>query len=268
MGENVSKECEICAGDEWDLVYMGPVRDGAWCQLNDRSILNAARMCKGCGVIRLDRSMGATEYQTEEYRKKLEEPVDAKGFFETHDSEQVFKLMRVNDLPIRGKKVLDVGAGPGAFLDYLRGVCAEISAVEPCRIYEEELFRKCKDVFNYVQSVPPSFKYDLITCFDTVEHVQDPLRLIQAAYKLLAPAGTLVVSTGEYEAMKAYAEPQSYFRTQHKWYWNQSAFESFYRWLMLVVGETHRPKSSLMTINEPQGPQMYLRITKPITMNG
>src|SRR5688572_1331778 len=101
--------CEICRANDWDSVYMGPILDGRM----KGNLVSAARMCKSCGVIRLDDSMGPDEYSTETYRQKLKEPTDATGFYEMHDSEQIYKLLRINEIKIRGKKVLDIGAAAG-----------------------------------------------------------------------------------------------------------------------------------------------------------
>lgn len=255
--------CEICRANDWDTVYMGPILDGRL----KGNVRSAARMCKTCGVIRLDDSMGADEYSTEEYRRKLKEPTDADGFFETHDHEQIYKLLRINDIKIRGKKVLDIGAGPGAFLDRIRGLVGQMSAIEPCRLYEEELFKKCFEVYPFIQNVAQGRKYDLITCFDTIEHVQDPAGLMQKAYQLLAPGGTLLVSTGEYEPVHVSLRPSSYFRTQHKWYWSAPAFWDCYLC-------TIHPQAIVNTqawvecVKEPHGPQMYLYVKKPLMLNG
>jgi SAM-dependent methyltransferase len=255
--------CEICRTNDWELVYMGPILDG---RLKDK-VKSAARMCKTCGVIRLDDSMGPDEYSTEEYRRKLKEPTDAEGFYETHDKEQIYKLLRINEIPIRGRKVLDVGAAAGSFLDYIRGLCGQVSAIEPCRAYEEELFKKCFEVYPFIQSVAAGREYDLITCFDTVEHVQDPAATLQSAYKLLAPGGTLVVSTGEYEHLQAIERPSTYFRTQHKWYWTEETFWTLAAIAIAPAGQLGM-ESWIECIHEPHGPQMYLYVKKPLMLNG
>jgi SAM-dependent methyltransferase len=255
--------CEICRSNDWETVYMGPILDGRL----KGNVKSTARMCKACGVIRLDDSMGADEYSTETYRQKLKEPIDAEGFYETHDKEQIYKLLRINDIPLRGRKLLDVGAAAGAFLDRVRGVCHEVSAIEPCRMYEDVLFKKCFEVYPFIQNVAQGRKYDLITCFDTIEHVQDPSATLQAAYKLLAMGGTLVVSTGEYEPLQALAKPSSYFRTQHKWYWTDEAFWELY-FKALRPHIQAGTEAWLECVHEPHGPQMYLYVKKPLMLNG
>lgn len=255
--------CEICLKNDWETIYMGPILDGRL----KGNVKSAARMCKHCGVIRLDDSMGAEEYSTETYRQKLREPTDAEGFFETHDKEQIYKLLRINDIPIRSRRVLDVGAAAGSFIDYIRGLTQEVSAIEPCRAYEETLFKKCFEVYPFIQNVAQGRKYDLITCFDTIEHVQDPNATLTAAYKLLAPGGTLLVSTGEHEQMQALVRPASYFKTQHKWYWSADAFWDCYLRTIAPMAQGGA-EARLECVKEPHGPQMYLYVKKPLSING
>ncbi len=260
--KTMTTPCEICQANDWDTVYMGPILDGRL-KGNAKS---AARLCKTCGVIRLDDSMGADEYSTQTYRQKLKEPTDAEGFYSTHDGEQIYKLLRINDLKLRDKKVLDIGAAAGAFIDYIRGVAAQVSAIEPCRQYEEALFKKCFEVYPFIQQVAAGRKYDLITCFDTIEHVQDPSATLQAAYKLLAPGGTLVCSTGEYEPLAAVSRPSTYFRTQHKWYWTDESFWEAYMKTIKPIAQAGT-EAWLECIHEPHGPQMYLYVRKPSQLN-
>lgn len=258
--------CEICKAPDWGTVYMGPILDGK----ERGKVTTAVRMCKSCGAIRLDDSMGADQYTSETYRQKLKEPADAEGFYQTHDKEQIYKLLRINDIPIRGKKALEVGAAAGSFIDYIRGVVGQVSAVEPCRAYEEVLFSKCFEVYPFIQNVAQGRKYDLITCFDTIEHVQDPAALLQKAYSLLAPGGTLLASTGEYVHLEALAKPATYFRTQHKWYWTD---ESFWELYFKAIGgpgcdKLEGTRAWLECVQEPHGPQMYLYVKKPLALNG
>ncbi len=258
--------CEICKALDWSTVYMGPILDGK----ERGKVTTAARMCKSCGVIRLDDSMGADQYTSETYRQKLKEPTDANGFFETHDQEQIYKLLRINEIRIRGRKVLDVGAAAGAFLDRIRGLDCEVSAVEPCRAYEDRLFKICHEVYPFIQNVAQGRRYDLITCFDTIEHVQDPAALLQKAYGLLAGGGTLLVSTGQYEHITALTHPQTYFRTQHKWYWTYESFDELY--LRTIGAQSahakHYTTAWIEQFQEPHGPQMYLYVKKPLALNG
>lgn len=109
-------------------------------------------------------------------------------------------------LSFRGKLVMDVGAGTGSFLDAVRSAgAAEIYAVEPNA--QHESFYRARNIPFHIGYLTPdlSFKPDILTCFEVIEHVYDPHPIIAAAYALLRPqCGTIVLSTpNAFNAMRA-----------------------------------------------------------------
>lgn len=98
----------------------------------------------------------------------------------------------ISQLPER-LGALDIGAGDGAFLEYLmKHGFDQIVGVEPSRapiaaarteirpLLREGSFR-CED---YV-----SESFNLVTCFQTLEHLYDPLAMARGVYRLLKPGG-------------------------------------------------------------------------------
>jgi hypothetical protein len=79
-----------------------------------------------------------------------------------------------------------------------------------------------------------------------------------------------VVSTGEYEPLRALSEPAKYFRTQHKWYWTDETFWELYFKAIGGPGcsKIEGTQAWLECVQEPHGPQMYLYIKKPAMLNG
>lgn len=43
-------------------------------------------------------------------------------------------------------------------------------------------------------------RYDVVTCFEVLEHVEDPTRLLKLIDKVLAPGGTVLISTPAFES--------------------------------------------------------------------
>ncbi len=95
--------------------------------------------------------------------------------------------------------VLDVGAANGAFLAEWknRHPKAELIAVEP----GEEPAQKCRDqgmrVYEaFIEDVAgkDGAQGDLVTCFEVLEHVQNPLRFARALFDATNPGGVSVVS--------------------------------------------------------------------------
>jgi SAM-dependent methyltransferase len=102
---------------------------------------------------------------------------------------------------------LDVGTGDGAFLrELLRAGFTGVIGVEPSRapveaaapdvrpLIRQELFRP--------ESVAPE-SLRLVTCFQTIEHLDDPLSLCRTAWQALKPGGALFLIGHNRRALSA-----------------------------------------------------------------
>jgi 2-polyprenyl-3-methyl-5-hydroxy-6-metoxy-1,4-benzoquinol methylase len=98
---------------------------------------------------------------------------------------------------MRGR-LLDVGSGNGAFLARMRDLGWKVEGVEPdARAVDISRRRFSLDVFHGTldQFTPPAASYDGITLNHVIEHVPDPIALLQRCESLLKPGGRLVIAT-------------------------------------------------------------------------
>ena len=100
------------------------------------------------------------------------------------------------ELPEHGG-ALDIGAGDGAFLRRLRAAgFDDVVGVEPSAA---PVAGAADDVRPFLRLAPfraddfEAGRFRLVTVFQTLEHVADPLELCRAAHGLLAPGGALLV---------------------------------------------------------------------------
>ena len=92
---------------------------------------------------------------------------------------------------------LDIGTGDGAFLhelihagfDQIVGIEPSTAPIAAALPEVRDLIRH--DVFRVDAFEPESFS--LITCFQTIEHLSDPLAMCRDAYRLLKPGGAILL---------------------------------------------------------------------------
>ena len=99
-------------------------------------------------------------------------------------------------LPAEGG-ALDVGTGDGAFLSELTALgFGDVAGVEPSTAPIAAARPEVRDLIRHGVFDPADFepgRFRLITAFQTLEHVTDPLELCRAARELLLPGGALLV---------------------------------------------------------------------------
>ncbi len=111
-----------------------------------------------------------------------------------YDLDLASKLAGLNLLNGRGKLALDVGCGKGYGLLALKALSYEVygfdvnpEAVATCRRLGFNVI-----LHNLEQGIPFNMSFDLITCFDTLEHVRDLRRALKSL--LSARWRTLVIT--------------------------------------------------------------------------
>jgi len=109
-------------------------------------------------------------------------------------------------LPSRNS-ALDIGAGDGAFLEELLALGFQtVTGVEPSEAPIAAAkpsvrgYLKC-GIFAAEQFAAKSF--DLVTCFQVIEHVWDPVKIAADAYALLKPGGLFLIVAHNRRAFSA-----------------------------------------------------------------
>jgi SAM-dependent methyltransferase/carbonic anhydrase/acetyltransferase-like protein (isoleucine patch superfamily) len=131
---------------------------------------------------------------------------------EQFDSERHLRGQRLNaemnDLALgrivgslAGKSVLDLGCGYGFFLDRVRRrTGSDVAGVEVAQqpsAYARDVLH-LPEIHAALDHLPPERTFDLITCFEVIEHIRDPLPFLREAFRRLAPGGALVVMTDNF----------------------------------------------------------------------
>jgi 2-polyprenyl-6-hydroxyphenyl methylase/3-demethylubiquinone-9 3-methyltransferase len=109
-----------------------------------------------------------------------------------------------NHAILRNAKVIDVGCGGGILAESLAKCGAQVTGIDlapqsietaKLHLYESSLNinYKCIDIADMAEKYPHSF--DMVSCMEMLEHVQDPEIIIANCAKLLKPNGVAFFST-------------------------------------------------------------------------
>lgn len=161
--------------------------------------------CRRCGH-------GATEYGVS--------PEDITAWYKRHELDTVFLadedgrrrtaqrvLARIEIIKGSKGKLLDIGAGPGLFVSEALRRGWQIDGIEPAdtsRLYAHDQLHISLRAggVSLVPSLADS-AYDVVTMFDVIEHLTDPLSALRDIHRILAPDGLLVITTPKFDSLAA-----------------------------------------------------------------
>lgn len=216
--------CPVCNSVNVKIHYFGPIRNGKFPNIVDSATIYK---CNVCSIEYLaDYEMN---YNSTDYRELVDSSHTAEDYYTIHDNDQYGKLQFFDLKDLRGKKILDLGSGAGAFLDLVKGYVSESYAVEPATYYHPSLQEKGHKVYTSADDLFPEMaaQFDYIVSFSVIEHVDDPISFIKEAIMLLKPGGTLVISTPNANDVLLKLLPDNYtsffYRVVHKWYFTKKS---------------------------------------------
>lgn len=132
---------------------------------------------------------------------KLKEYIGVPGLYE-YIIERVIPQISLG----QDSKVLDLGAGSGAFVNYLLErypmwhiEAADLELFESFKLKDRVKFTKVN--LNEDFSSEIKGKFDLIITIEVIEHLENPRHLLRQCYKLLNPNGKLLITTPNIEAI-------------------------------------------------------------------
>jgi SAM-dependent methyltransferase len=213
--------CPVCGSESWTVVHDGPVRDGAF----GASKTGRVARCGGCGVERLAETLCLAEgaYRGSEYRAHLGQDQNLANHYKSHDELVRFTLEVLWPRSLRGSTVADIGCGGGSLLDHVRGLPAEILAIDPAVGFSDSLRERGYRWFAGAADAASEFagKVDVAFSVQVIEHVADPRAFLAEARTLLKQNGLLILSTPNRAdilmELLPHDFPGFFYRTQHRW---------------------------------------------------
>jgi 2-polyprenyl-3-methyl-5-hydroxy-6-metoxy-1,4-benzoquinol methylase len=225
---NKVMSCKICNGEDISVIYKGPIRDGVFGSIVERSQINK---CNTCGISRVDEcdSFEQKNYESSTYREEMGQELSVDDFFSHADPIQIHHLDAFWPFSFRNKVVADVGCGAGSFIDHIAGLASEVIAIEPTKMYHDSLSDRGYKVFSYANEAKTKFNngVDIIVSFQVIEHVENPIEFLKEIYSLVKKGGKLIIATPNHDDILMKLLPKSFpsffYRRAHRWYFDEES---------------------------------------------
>ena len=198
-------------------------------------------ICQTCGVVKQLELPFSNELEYIDYYERAYPPTNLEYEVKDYAHDMVLAIKRLKAYKIpKGKKLLDIGSGSGAFIDACRkkGIEAygcEIGAYQYSEVQE----------FTYAQGLQdvhfPTDHFGYITCHDVAEHVLNPAEFLSEMFRILSQEGSGVIEipnfyhpAGEYQ-WKA---------IEHIWYFTIEQFRKLLKDIGFQVTSVQHPVKS------------------------
>jgi len=146
----------------------------------------------------------------------------------------------------RARTLLDVGAAAGLLLHEAQDQGFDAVGIEPSHALATTARASGVEVFQGTlphQNLDER-SFDVVTCIDVIEHVADPVGLLTAASRCLAPNGILAVVTPDVGSLAArlLGERWWHFRLAHVCYFDRTSLDAAVTGAGLRVVDRKRAK--------------------------
>jgi SAM-dependent methyltransferase len=230
--------CPACLS-KGELKYPEKIESGLFNELTYASRKRPELMhydlyeCESCKTLFTNRNVNLSEllknYEIAEYDSNLEAKFAAKTY--------VKNLKKA--LPNFKGSILDIGAGDGAFLSEAQGTIGisnlgiepSIKAIEKC---DDERIN-LKNIA--IEDLDTSDKFDLVTCFQTIEHLNDPRKFINGIKRFISPGGYFAISCHNRLSLvnKILGEKSPIFDVEHLQVFTDDGIERLFKGLGLKI---------------------------------
>lgn len=165
--------------------------------------------CRNCGFITADQTL-SFEQQKELYNEQYFHGAEYSDYHLEAPALRLNFARRIETLKKilphwPNVNILDIGCAYGYFLDMVRGVSKTAIGIDVSEAgvtwARENLGVEC--YVEDIQVFKPPYPTDLVTLWDTIEHVPDPDLMISRIAEYLSEGGFIAITTGDIESLSA-----------------------------------------------------------------
>jgi 2-polyprenyl-3-methyl-5-hydroxy-6-metoxy-1,4-benzoquinol methylase len=203
--------CNLCGADDADVYYPSTIEaEGSedWrpyrCTHSGYGRHHRIVQCRRCGLVYTDPRRNGDDivetYEAVEDPLYLEEREGRILTFEHH----LKPLERLTGPP-NGRSLLDVGCYTGVFVEIASNHGWDAWGIEPSRWAVDEAHGQGLHVVQGTLETAnlPEAHFDVVTMWDVIEHLTDPMRALQQVHRLLKPGGVAVLHTIDIDSLFA-----------------------------------------------------------------
>jgi len=187
--------------------------------------------CNYCGFVFLDPvDVDLQHFYNDKYRSDYS-PVLGKKLTnsELFDINYPYQSKRIDKLNKywlkKDSKVLDVGCSVGAFLTAVKPLCGETHGVEINKV-EADYARGLKHIiYDKIEDIPDGY-FDIITMYQVLEHIKDPIEYLHTLKSKLNDFGIIVIEVPNLDdvLLNGFGDnkyKEFWFQNPHLYYFNQ-----------------------------------------------
>ncbi len=130
------------------------------------------------------------------------------------------------------KNLLDIGSGMGFFIKHMHDLGWNVTGVEPdpnLSAYSRNIL-SLKTITDTIENLNLTEKFDVVTLFHTLEHVNDPQTVIKKLSKLVKDNSLLIIEVPNISSPFAKIQKDSWGAIDpyaHRYYFSQKTLTSF-----------------------------------------
>lgn len=191
--------CPLCSSTEATVIYP--------------RFLPRLNRCNSCGLIytnpRLKKSYVKLLYNKDYFKNENSSLIGYQNYSGDEEKiRQTFKrrLTKIEKwLPQKGR-LLDIGCATGFFMDTARNNGWEVNGIEISKFAANYATKKLSldvQIGDFEQIAQPDNQYNLVTAWDVVEHLANPLTSFKRIHSSIKKDGWFVFSTPDVESIPA-----------------------------------------------------------------